>query len=139
MKKRSIVIVLVVALLFVFAMAGSALAYDQKLPPSINDQACSMTWPGPDEYTGDYYWHLEWSLDAGRSHFYRIEHYSMHDGTTTLSPYYRFTEQQIKAGKADVGPFYYSMTEGEGDIWRVQIISIFKPGFFDWTYPGWQS
>ena len=137
MKKRSIAIVLALALLVLLVMAGSALAYDQKVAPSLDDQKCWMDWPpqvgGSDTYTGNYTFHLKWSLEAGRPHFYRIEHVSSYYGTTTLSPYYPLTGQQLKAGEATVAR-YYAMDEGEGDTWRVEVISNPGPkGLDDWT------
>jgi hypothetical protein len=135
-KKRSILIVLAVALLLVLVLAGTAQAYDLKAAPSLIDASCSMTWPDG-TYTGYYSWHLEWSLDAGRPLLYRIEHYSSYHNTTSYSRYYPFTVDQVRAGSADIGPFYYAVDEGEGDIWRVQILS--RPGLSDWTDPGWQS
>jgi hypothetical protein len=136
MKKRSIVIVLAVALLFVFAMVGSALAYDHKAAPSVVDDPTItyINYPGwvdgqppdpwvSDTYNGYYYFHVEWSLTAGEPLFYQIQFCPSGDYPNWVAwgAWHKITKAELNAGALTTIPFYYEGLDNDG--WRVEIVT----------------
>jgi hypothetical protein len=127
-KKRSIVIVLAVALLLVLAMAGSAMAYNQKAVPSVIGDNCYPIWPDGGTYDGNYSFHIEWELTAGEPQFYQIQFCPSGEDPTLESnwiprgSWHKITKAELNAGALTTSPYYY---QGglDSDGWRVEIVS----------------
>ena len=109
MKLRAIVIMLVVALLVVFTMAGAALAYAPKAPPVLGTSLQLSS------DSAGYWISFDWSKSGAKPLYAWVERHAS-DGAISIEPI-RLTGAQIGHRHARLGPFYGAV----GDHFRVRI------------------
>ncbi len=96
--KRSVLALMVLVLLFVLAMDGSALAYKGHTAPDLKcSRLNASSSPG--------FWNitLSWNLHAGRPTYCLVAWEFGSGGWQSKE--YRLNQRQVKAGKAVIGPF----------------------------------